>query len=128
VIGALDAMAVSALVTELSQYDAGPGGAREGGTGLMPTDVRNVVMAHVGAVRACYELEVQKTPDLKGNMRVAWRIDPDGSAKDVKVVESTLNNARVESCVARQVAHWTFPRAGAPTVVASYPFKFGVAP
>jgi outer membrane biosynthesis protein TonB len=108
--------------------DGGAGGARDGGSGLAPPDVRRVVMAHVRAVRACYELEVQNTPGLQGTLRIGWRINPDGSAQDAKVIESTLASSRVEACVLRQVTSWKFPSASGPTLIASFPFKFGVTP
>jgi hypothetical protein len=119
---------VDAVVFADPGLDAGTSAPIDAAAGLGPADVRRVVMSHAGAVRACYELEAQKTPDLKGTMRVAWRIDPDGSARDVKIVESTLGSPRVEACVIRQVSHWRFPQAGKATVIDSFPFKFAVAP
>ena len=52
----------------------GAGGALRSG-GLSPEQVRRVVMAHIGAVRACYESEAQRNPGLKGGVTVAWQID-----------------------------------------------------
>ena len=94
--------------------------------GLSPEQIRRVVMAHVGAVRACYDIELQKNPNLKGGVQIGWQIDPSGSVSGANVVSSSLGNPRVEGCVVRQVKTWHFPESGSSTNVSSYPFKFGV--
>jgi hypothetical protein len=99
-------------------------GASKGG--LSQEQVRRVVMAHLGAVRACYESEAQRNPSLKGGVTVAWQIDPSGSVTSASVAGSTLSNPRVEGCVVRQVKGWHFPTSETPTTVAGFPFKFGV--
>jgi hypothetical protein len=99
-------------------------GASKGG--LSQDQVRRVVMAHLGAVRACYESEAQRNPSLKGGVTVQWTIDPSGSVSSASPAGSTLNNARVEGCVVRQVKGWHFPTSESPTIVSGFPFKFGV--
>lgn len=102
---------------------AGNGASRGG---LSQEQVRRVVMAHLGAVRACYESEAQRNPSLKGGITVAWQIDPSGSVTSASIAGSTLSNPRVEGCVVRQVKGWRFPTSETPTTVAGFPFKFGV--
>lgn len=94
--------------------------------GLSPEQVRRVVMAHTGALRACYESEAQRNPQLRGGVTVAWQIDPGGTVTSASLAGSTLTNPRVEGCVVRQVKTWHFPSSDAPTTVAAYPFRFGV--
>jgi hypothetical protein len=94
--------------------------------GLSLEQVRRVVLAHIGALRACYETEVQKNPSLKGGVTLAWQIDSSGSVSSAQVASSTLANPRVEGCMVRQVRSWRFPAADQPTPVSSYPFRFGV--
>lgn len=113
---------------------AGPGEARvamNAGTpaargGLSPEQVRRVVMAHAGALRACYETEAQRNPNLKGGISVQWQIDTAGAVAGAQIKQSSLSNPRVEGCVLRQIKGWKFPSADAPTTVAEYPFRFGV--
>ncbi|WP_394835154.1 AgmX/PglI C-terminal domain-containing protein [Pendulispora rubella] len=93
--------------------------------GLSPEQVRRVVEAHMGALRACYESEAQRNPNLRGGLSVSWQIDPTGAVPSASVASTTLSNARVEGCVVRQVRAWKFPTNDSPTNV-SYPFKFGV--
>lgn len=108
-----------------SKVAVGAGAAAARG-GLSPEQVRRVVMAHIGAVRACYESEAQRNPGLKGGVTVAWQIDPGGSVSSVSVAQSSLGNPRVEGCVTRQVKNWKFPTSDSATSVAGFPFRFGV--
>jgi hypothetical protein len=112
---------------------SGNGEAKVGATaapaatgGLSAEQIRRVVMAHVGAVRACYDIELQKNPNLKGGVQLSWQIDPAGNVSNASVVSSSLGNPRVEGCVVRQVKNWKFPESGSSSNVPSYPFKFGV--
>lgn len=102
---------------------AGHGASRGG---LSEDQVRRVVLAHLGAVRACYESEAQRNPSLKGGVTVQWTIDPGGSVSSATLGGSSLGNQRVEGCVVRQVKGWHFPSSESPTIVAGFPFKFGV--
>ncbi len=99
------------------------GGTAKGG--LTPEQIRRVVMAHLGALRACYEIEAQKDPNLKGGVTVAWSIDPGGGVNGASLAGSTIHNPRVEGCVVRQVKTWRFP-ASEGTTNTSWPFRFAV--
>ncbi|MBX3230385.1 MAG: AgmX/PglI C-terminal domain-containing protein [Labilithrix sp.] len=105
--------------------NVGAGSAAAKG-GLSPERIKQVVMQHLGAVRACYETEAQRNPGLKGGVTVEWQIDPSGAVTRASVASTTLNNPRVEGCVVRQVQRWKFPASDSPTTVAGFPFKFGV--
>jgi hypothetical protein len=94
--------------------------------GLPSEAIRTVVVAHRGALQACYEIEAQKDPTLQGGVTVAWTIDPSGGVTTASLVGSTIHNARVEGCVLRQVRSWTFPTSDGVSN-ATFPFSFGVA-
>jgi hypothetical protein len=94
--------------------------------GLTPEQVRRVVIAHQGALRACYESEAQRNPQLRGGVTVAWQIDASGSVTSASMAGSTMGNPRVEGCITRQVKAWHFPASDAPTTVGGFPFRFGV--
>jgi hypothetical protein len=101
-------------------------GAGTGSGGLSPEQIRRVVMAHLGALRACYESEADRNPNLKGGVTVQWQIAPEGAVSGASLANSSLGNPRVEGCVVRQVKGWKFPSS--PTVSnVSWPFKFGLA-
>jgi len=93
--------------------------------GLSPDQIRRVVVAHQGALRACYELEEQKDPTLKGGVTASWTIDPSGAVTSATIASSTIHNARVEGCVLRQVRTWHFPSSDSPSQP-MFPFTFGI--
>ncbi|HEY1692044.1 MAG TPA: AgmX/PglI C-terminal domain-containing protein [Polyangiaceae bacterium] len=102
---------------------AGGGGAAHGG--LNPEQIRRVVIAHRGALQACYEIEAQKDPTLKGGVTVSWTIDPSGAVTSAGLAGSTIHNQRVEGCVLRQVRSWHFPSSDGNSQ-ATFPFSFGI--
>jgi hypothetical protein len=99
------------------------GGAAHGG--LNPEQIRRVVIAHRGALQACYEIEAQKDPTLKGGVTVAWTIDASGGVTSAGLAGSTIHNPRVEGCVLRQVRTWHFPSSDGNSQ-ATFPFSFGI--
>ncbi len=103
---------------------AAGGGASHGG--LSPEQIRRVVMAHRGALQACYEIEAQKDPTLRGGITAAWTIDASGAVTSASQAGSTIHNARVEGCVLRQIRTWHFPSSDGVSQVSSYPFSFGI--
>jgi hypothetical protein len=102
---------------------AAGGGASHGG--LSPEQIRRVVVAHRGALQACYEIEAQKDPTLRGGVTAAWTIDATGAVTSASQAGSTIHNARVEGCVLRQVRAWHFPSSDGVSQ-ATFPFSFGI--
>jgi hypothetical protein len=101
------------------------GGAGVSHGGLSAEQIRRVVVAHRGALQACYEIEAQKDPSLRGGVTAAWTIDAGGAVTSATLAGSTIHNARVEGCVLRQVHNWHFP-ASEGTSQATFPFSFGI--
>jgi hypothetical protein len=99
----------------------GGGGAVHGG--LTAEQIRRVVVAHRGALQACYEIEAQKDPTLKGGVTVSWTIDPSGAVTSAGLAGSTIHNPRVEGCVLRQVRAWHFPSSDGSSQT-TFPFSF----
>lgn len=93
--------------------------------GLSPEQIRRVVLAHRGALQACYEIEAQKDPSLRGGLSASWTIDPSGGVTSAGLAGSTIHNARVEGCVLRQVRTWHFPSSDGVSQ-ATFPFQFGI--
>jgi hypothetical protein len=108
-----------------TKVNVGAGAAAARG-GLTPDQIQRVVLSHKGAMRACYESELQKNPGLKGGVTFVWSIDPSGSVSGVSVASSSLGNPRAEGCMSRQIKSWRFPTSDSPTTVGGFPFKFGV--
>jgi hypothetical protein len=94
--------------------------------GLTKDQVYKAVMAHQGALRACYESALQRAPKLSGTVTLSWQITPAGAVKGARVKTSSMQNAAVESCLVRRINEIKFPASadGQLTVVGSFPFAF----
>jgi hypothetical protein len=92
--------------------------------GLSTEQVKRVLAAHAGAIRACYELEAKRSSAPPGTIEVSWKIEPSGNVSDASIASSTLYDERAEACILRQVVGLRFPSSAAPTRVESFPFRF----
>ena len=97
----------------------------DGGAGLTAQQIHAVVKARKADINACYEVELAQHTALRGKLVVSWEIAADGTAQDVRLRSTTLNNATVETCVMRQVAQLVFPPpSGVKRVQVNFPFHF----
>ena len=62
---------------------------------LSAEQINRVVRANQAAIRYCYEVEVQRQPNLRGRIEIAWRVNLQGSVSSARVARSTMNNSRV---------------------------------
>jgi TonB family protein len=93
-------------------------------TGGLDRDViGRTIRSHLKEVKFCYEQELMRRPSLHGRVTVKFAISPTGSVSSSAVDASTVNDARVERCIAQAVQRWEFPKpAGGGVVIVSYPF------
>ncbi len=89
---------------------------------LSKEQIERVVRANQAAIKYCFEVEMQRQPKLEGAVHVNWRIDLAGHVSVVRVAKSTLDNARVEGCMVRQIKRWVFPKPDGGEVEVTYPF------
>jgi hypothetical protein len=84
-----------------------------------------IVRKHQNEIKYCYEVELNKHPDLYGKVSVAWTIDGTGDVSEANVNETTMNNANVENCMATKIRRWKFPEPkGGGQVFVTYPWVF----
>ncbi|RYZ66034.1 MAG: AgmX/PglI C-terminal domain-containing protein [Proteobacteria bacterium] len=89
--------------------------------------IRQVVKKHEKDIRACYESQLTKEPNLSGKLVVDWDIDDEGKVLNAAVnANSTdLKNAAVAGCVIKHLQTWTFPVAAkGEKVSVTYPWSF----
>lgn len=87
--------------------------------------IRRVVRENAAQIRYCYERELTRTPGLYGKITMKWIISGDGKVKQASVQETQMKNKAVESCLARRIKGWNFPKPkGGGIVVVTYPFVF----
>ena len=85
--------------------------------------VKRVIKQHLNEVRYCHEKELAKNPGLKGTVTIKFIISPTGAVQMSQIDSSTLDNASVETCIAKAVRRWTFPQPkGGGIVIVNNPF------
>jgi hypothetical protein len=64
----------------------------------------------------CWAKEYDKTHNrkLEGDISISLEIQPSGSAQNVRILKSTINNPGIESCVQASVGNWSFPEGQTP--------------
>jgi hypothetical protein len=92
--------------------------------GALPKDqVERVVRRRLASIRNCYEKQLAVKPDLAGRVVVKYIISPDGAVKLSQAQDSTLDNSKVEICMAQTVRRFRFPPPeGGGIVVVTTPF------
>jgi len=103
-----------------------PGGSEESFSGSIDREaIRRVIQANLKAIRACYEKQLNRRPDLFGKLVIEWDIGDAGRVMRAHVKSSELSDPEVGSCVVMHLKTWTFPSP--PTnneVTVSFPFFF----
>ena len=90
--------------------------------------IHEVILSHQSAIQHCYERELKRFPDMKGKVTVSITIGPDGAVKEAAILESTINNERVERCILSRIRRWKDFRpidAAAGDVKVAQSFLFG---
>lgn len=87
--------------------------------------IRRIIRQHRAEYQYCYEKELNKKRDLNGKIVVKFTISGNGSVIQASVVESSMGNPDVESCLTARIKRWVFPEPkGGGVVVVNYPFVF----
>lgn len=85
--------------------------------------IRRIVRAHINEVRHCYNQGLAEDPALGGRVNVQFTISPTGKVPVAVVASSTLDHDATETCIAKAVKRWKFPKPqGGGNVVVTYPF------
>jgi hypothetical protein len=91
--------------------------------------IKDVIREHNREVRACYEVELVKKPDLAGRVLSQFTISATGNVVAVVLRDSTLANPAIEECVRRRLLTWKFPEPhGGGNVDVVYAFNFFPSP
>ena len=91
------------------------------------SNIREVVQKRSNALRNCYEQQLLANPDLSGKIIVFWKIGLDGKVTDASIKSTTMNNARVESCLTSYIRKLTFDKPDGGICVVEFPFIFTAA-
>jgi TonB family protein len=91
---------------------------------LSREQIERVVRRHSRGIRYCYESQLANDPELGGRISVNWTIDLDGRVQSASIVENSMGNREVESCILREVRRMRFDQPDGGMVVVTYPFTF----
>ncbi len=92
---------------------------------LTQEQVKKVINNHLMEIRQCYEKELYTNDDLKGIVKLTWKIDPMGDVISAIVTDSTMLDESVESCLTNRIKKWKFPEPlGGGFALVNYPFNF----
>ncbi len=85
------------------------------------------VRARIGLIKACYESQLKRNPNLRGKIRIRFTILATGALAEIQVVESSLGSAEVGSCIVGTMRSWRMPFRPSGTVTVEYPFVFSAS-
>lgn len=89
--------------------------------------IEDVIRNRRDAIRACYEQALNTDRDLAGRLTVSWMIESDGGVQSVAVVEDSVGDDSVRSCVLREVQSMDFGSTDIEPIGIIYPFVFNPA-
>ncbi|MFH1018261.1 MAG: AgmX/PglI C-terminal domain-containing protein [Pseudomonadota bacterium] len=96
--------------------------------GNIPKEViGKIIEDHMGAIRYCYQRQLQVQPSLRGKITTDFVIGLEGRVTSTRVKRSTMGSPPVENCVLDVIRRLIFPKPGGGVVEVSYPFSFRVA-
>lgn len=85
--------------------------------------IARTVQRHWNEIRHCYELGLQRNPNLVGKVAVRWVIGPTGMVTEARISDASLDDAQVQSCIVSRVQSWGFPAPrGGGIAEVNYPF------
>ncbi len=87
--------------------------------------IRRAIEQNRRAIRACYDINLQRQPDLFGKLVMQWDIEERGVARAVITKSNGLKNSEVANCVARVIGQIQFPEPPVGMVGrVTFPFVF----
>lgn len=85
---------------------------------LAPADIKKVINANAGKIKAC-----ALDADVRGSLKLSWKIKGEGSVADVKIVSPEFANSRVAGCIVGVVQDLRFPAHNKNEFINSYIFS-----
>ena len=117
-----------------------PAPAKQGGIGVVPGMERLRATGPIGpdeatiaavrtssnysAVIGCYERALKRDPSLHGTVEVQFTISATGRITRADIVQDSLRDDEVASCITGTVRSWRLPRHDGGDVAMSWPFVF----
>jgi len=83
------------------------------------------IRARMSAVKACYENQLKRNPNLKGKIRIRFTILETGGLSEIQAVENSVGSSEVASCIVATMRTWRtqFHPSGVVTVEHGFVFS-----
>lgn len=92
--------------------------------GLSADQIARVVRQNASAIRYCYETQVQRRPNLRGQISIGFAIAQSGSVSSARVASSSMGSPDVEGCIVRVFRRMRFPQSESGDSRGTFPFNF----
>ncbi len=100
-------------------------GSGAGATQRDPEVIDATINQNKASVEYCYQSQLKVDPNLRGEILLTFDILPSGRVGAVKIINSTLNNPKVERCIISSVRRWSnFPALTGARGVVTIKTKF----
>jgi len=97
-------------------------------SGLSKDIINAVVQRHRSEIRACYDAALQRNPNIRGKVVMAFSIQPNGIVSATSVKESSVGDRGLDGCISSRIRTWVFPKPEAPVVTEVTAFPFYLSP
>lgn len=87
-------------------------------------DIQAKINAKRGALKFCYDPELQKNPALKGRVTYQFTIDAEGAVKEISAVADELGNQKVVDCAKNTIQRIRFRKPVGGECTIRYPYLF----
>ena len=89
--------------------------------------IRRVILANLGAIRACYQSALRTNPRIEGKVTLHWEVAARGDVTSSHFQADTPEMRAVGECVRLRLRAWKFPEPpqGSRYTV-DYPFRFSI--
>jgi TonB family protein len=88
------------------------------------TKLGSFVRLRISSLKACYENQLKRNPNLHGKIRIEFTILETGGLSDLKILENSIGSPEVASCIVSLMRAWRTPFHPSGPVTVVYPFLF----
>jgi len=86
--------------------------------------ISKVIIVSRAAIKKCYDKALTSNPTLKGKLSVKININEQGRVDSTEIVEDSLHDAEVATCVKDVIDGLRFPKPAGGSASVTFPFAF----
>ena len=92
--------------------------------GCTEANIRPEVEGRTHAIKACYERQLVKKPQLAGELAFRWTVTEEGRVEGLQLIDSGLNNVATEECIFRVMRSMQFEKPAGGACYPTWRFVF----